>query len=94
MDQKFSNSQKPLRYFVGNKCDLDELREVEQSSVDQMVKEQNGTYYEVSALTGKNVIQLFEDITNQYDKVYEKSTPKSPKPMLRDEPKKSSCCFE
>ena len=51
-----------MLFIVGNKCDLDHMREVNHESVLDF-KEQNGILYstETSAKSGKNVERLFTD---------------------------------
>lgn len=51
-----------MLFLVGNKCDLENLREVTQESVLEF-KEMNGILYfcETSAKSGKNVERLFTD---------------------------------
>ena len=51
-----------MLFVVGNKCDLEEMREVTPESVLEF-KEMNGIQYwsETSAKSGKNVDKLFTD---------------------------------
>ena len=51
-----------MLFVVGNKCDLEEMREVNKESVLEF-KDMNGIQYwcETSAKSGKNVDKLFTD---------------------------------
>ena len=56
--------QSVLVYMVGNRCDLEEDREVTEEDLDAVMKELHVDYQiETSALTGKNVSPLFENLT-------------------------------
>lgn len=49
-------------FLVGNKCDLDGLREVQLENVLEFKELNNILYFiETSAKTGKNIEQLFAD---------------------------------
>ena len=63
------HSPHPVIAIVGNKCDLESTREVNPSQaqelVDKIKKSQklNIFYMETSALSGKNVNELFEELS-------------------------------
>ncbi|CAD8157283.1 unnamed protein product [Paramecium pentaurelia] len=51
--------------IVGNKSDLQNKREVQEKEAQDLAKQFNGNYIEASALTGSNVVQIFEILTEQ-----------------------------
>ncbi|CAD8159622.1 unnamed protein product [Paramecium octaurelia] len=51
--------------IVGNKSDLQNNREVQEREALDLAKRFNGKYVESSALTGSNVAQIFEILTEQ-----------------------------
>jgi len=50
--------------IVGNKVDMHYQREVSFQDASRLAEKHNIKYIEVSALTGKNVPEIFENITN------------------------------
>lgn len=51
-----------LFYVVGNKSDLCDLQDVDETLRDEFLKEKGLKFKEVSARTGHNIKELFEDI--------------------------------
>jgi len=49
--------------LVGNKNDLTELRQVEQKEIDELKNKLGISYYETSALTGHNIKEVFQNLT-------------------------------
>ena len=62
-DIKNKQTGSPLLYFVGNKCDLEDQRAVSHEMIKERLKEE--TYYEVSAMNGENVFELFQEISEK-----------------------------
>ena len=62
-DIKKKQTGSPLLYFVGNKCDLEDQRAVSHEMIKERLKEE--TYYEVSAMNGENVFELFQEISEK-----------------------------
>lgn len=48
--------------IVGNKCDLKERIAVSQDTIKKYCAELGLKYYEISALTGENVKEMWEDV--------------------------------
>ena len=63
-------SSKPV-IILGNKCDLNENREVTYEEGENYAKNLGYHFYETSAKTGENVKEAFEDIFEQLYKIYE-----------------------
>jgi GTPase SAR1 family protein len=57
-----------FRVLVASKCDLRNTREVTEDEGKQFAASIKATYYEVSALTGERVPQLFEHVAEQFVK--------------------------
>ena len=57
-------SSKPI-IIVGNKCDLDESRQVTYEEGQQYAKKLGYHFYETSAKTGENLKEAFDDIFEQ-----------------------------
>lgn len=53
---------KPVFIFVGNKSDLEEKREVEAETGEEIAKKYKGKYFETSALLSTNIKELFDYI--------------------------------
>lgn len=56
------NKAKPVFIFVGNKSDLEEKREVEAATGEEIAKKYKGKYFETSALLSTNIKELFDYI--------------------------------
>ena len=48
--------------LVGNKIDLEHLRNVENDIIYEYIEEQNIMYFDTSAKSGKNIVHMFEVI--------------------------------
>ncbi|XP_033754054.1 ras-related protein Rab-22A-like [Pecten maximus] len=51
--------------MAGNKCDLEDLREVPYKDVEEYARQRNAIFIETSALTAVNVPELFIEIARQ-----------------------------
>ena len=59
-----NTDQDVIIYLVGNRVDLEEMREVSKIDAKKCVKDnQFHNYMETSALTGENVKELFSNVT-------------------------------
>ena len=85
--------------IIGNKIDMDDMRDINKEEADKFAKENNYKYFEASAKTGQGVDEAFREIVNQIldnsDKLEEiKEERKSIK--IQEEPnnnqKKKNCC--
>jgi small GTP-binding protein len=63
-------SSKPV-IILGNKCDLNENRQVTYEEGENYAKNLGYHFYETSAKTGENVKEAFDDIFEQLYKIYE-----------------------
>lgn len=98
---KKNGPQEVFLALAANKTDLASIRKISSETIQDFANK-NGIkiVYETSALTGSNVIQLFEDVTKQVDKfMAENPTLKRPSKEVLDllqgddtPTKKSSCC--
>ena len=81
---------------AGNKCDLEEKREVNKSDGEAFAKEQNINFYETSAKEGINVNEIFQILANEIIKDIKKNGPKNKRSsqVLKKstKTKKKSCC--
>ena len=82
---------------VGNKCDLEEKREVSKEEGDNFSKEQNIKFYETSAKEGINVNTIFQELSNEIFKDIKKNGPKNKRSSQvlkknNTKPKKKTCC--
>ena len=65
-------AQSPKTVFmvlVGNKCDLNDQRQVSTEEGQNMAKDNNMIFYETSAKSGLNVDKIFEESANQIHNV-------------------------
>ena len=85
--------------IIGNKIDMDDMRDINKEEADKFAKENDYKYFEASAKTGQGVDEAFREIVNQIldnsDKLEEiKEERKSIK--IQEEPnnnqKKKNCC--
>ena len=85
--------------IIGNKIDMDDMRDINKEEADKFAKENDYKYFEASAKTGEGVDEAFREIVNQIldnsDKLEEiKEERKSIK--IQEEPnnkqKKKNCC--
>lgn len=63
---------KPIIILVGNKCDLNEKREVEKKKGEDFAKYEKIYFLETSAKTSKNIRNIFEMIINNLDENLQK----------------------
>jgi small GTP-binding protein len=75
---KNCNTKNPQIYLLGNKCDLEEHREVDKYTANNLLKEDLGFdniyFFETSAKEGKNIEELLEHIF--YKNIESTSKPK------------------
>lgn len=64
IDQIYANCGEPLPaiIIVGNKSDLEDLRQVPQEEINIFSQNSKLPYYEVSAITGENINLLMENV--------------------------------
>ena len=82
---------------IGNKCDLEEKREISKEEGDNFSKEQNIKFYETSAKEGINVNIIFQELSNEIIKDIKKNGQKnkSSSQFLKKnntKQKKKACC--
>ena len=93
-----SNSQELSRMIlVGNKCDLEEGRQVKKEEGKDYAKKKELKFYEVSAKNGTNVNKAFDDLIKDILSTYSPSelSKKRASKMLSvpmPQQKKKSCC--
>ena len=87
-----------IKYIiVGNKCDLNEKREVEKELGEHFAKKNNINFYETSAKNGINVNEVFQILAKEVYKVikkYGRPNNKSTSIVLKKntKDKKKNCC--
>ena len=59
----FNQQENKIIYLIGNKCDDKKNRIIDLKDAKLFAKEHDLKYYETSALTGKNIKKVFEDLT-------------------------------
>ena len=81
---------------AGNKCDLEEKREVNKNEGEDFSKENNINFFETSAKEGTNVNEIFQVLANEIIKEIQKNGEKNQRSsqVLKKgtKPKKKSCC--
>ena len=81
---------------AGNKCDLEEKREVNKNEGEDFSKENNINFFETSAKEGTNVNEIFQVLSNEIIKEIQKNGEKNQRTsqVLKKgtKPKKKSCC--
>ena len=88
-----------LMVLVGNKCDLENEREVSTEEGQKYAKENGMLFFETSAKTGNNVEELFQESINEIHKIIknkEKENGKndfSESKSERKKKEKNACCF-
>ena len=85
--------------IVGNKLDMEDMREIIKVNADNLSKEYNYKYFETSAKTGEGVDDAFRDLVNQIleksDKFEEERNERNSVKInenQEDNPKKKGCC--
>ena len=87
--------------IVGNKIDMENLREISKEDGNKIVSENGFKYFETSAKTGKGVDEAFKELVNQIldiqdknddEKVDERPSVKIHKDNNKDNQKKKGCC--
>merc|ERR1739848_43238 len=78
--------------LVGNKCDLDDKREVETSEGEELAKKFNCQFKETSAKTRENVEESFYDLVREIRRTSPGSSSTAGNETKKDEPKKKSLC--
>jgi small GTP-binding protein len=66
-----TNKNSIINFLIGNKCDKDSDRKVQQSEAEQLAKERNLHYLETSAKNDENIQKLFYYITYKLIKHYD-----------------------
>ena len=94
---KLNSPENAKCMVAGNKCDLDEKREVNKDEGDNFSKEQNIKFYETSAKDGINVNTIFQELSNEIMKDIKKNGPKNKRASQvlkknNTKPKKKACC--
>ena len=81
---------------AGNKCDLEEKRQVNKNEGEDFSKENNINFFETSAKEGTNVNEIFQVLANEIIKEIQKNGEKNQRSsqVLKKgtKPKKKSCC--
>jgi len=70
--------------FIGNKCDLDNLRKVNADDARAYCDDHGLFFMETSAKTATNVSELFMKIAQQLPKVQKQKDARGPTPTLKD----------
>ena len=87
--------------IVGNKIDMENLREISKEDGNKIASENGFKYFETSAKTGKGVDEAFKELVNQIldiqdknddEKVDERPSVKIHKDNNKDNQKKKGCC--
>ena len=92
-DLKQNADPSVIIFIVGNKCDLDNNREVPAEDALALANSLDGNFYEVSAKTGQNIDNLFIDIAKVYiNKLDKKPLPNEMHVELNEGGAKKSCC--
>ena len=87
--------------IVGNKIDMENMREISKEDGNKIVSENGFKYFETSAKTGKGVDEAFKELVNQIldiqdknddEKVDERPSVKIHKDNNKDNQKKKGCC--
>ena len=85
--------------IVGNKLDMEDMREITKENADNLSKEYNYKYFETSAKTGEGVDDAVRDLVNQIleksDKFEEERNERNSVKInenQEDNPKKKGCC--
>ena len=85
--------------IVGNKLDMEHMREITKENADKFSKEYNYKYFETSAKTGEGVDDAVRDLVNQIleksDKFEEERNERNSVKInenQEDNPKKKGCC--
>ena len=93
------NSQEYTKMILfGNKCDIEEGRQISEEEAKEYAKRNNIKYFEVSAKDGTNVTEAFEyfikDILNSFspNENFKKRRSKMLSVPIKLPKKKSSCC--
>ena len=68
-----TNKNSIINFLIGNKCDKDSDRKVQQDEAEQFAKERNLYYLETSAKNDENIQKLFYYITYKLIKYYDKN---------------------
>ena len=51
-----------LMYFIGNKIDLNEFREVDKEEANEFAKSNNLRFFEISCKTGEGIEEFYNDL--------------------------------
>ena len=87
--------------IVGNKIDMENLREISKEDGNKIASENGFKYFETSTKTGKGVDEAFKELVNQIldiqdknddEKVDERPSVKIHKDNNKDNQKKKGCC--
>ena len=49
-------------YFIGNKIDLNEFREVDKEETNEFAKSNNLRFFEISGKTGEGIEEFYNDL--------------------------------
>lgn len=79
---------KTLIVLLGNKCDLDEERQVSDSQIFQYTQEKSTVYFETSAKTRFNVENVFQKI----NELLPRQNPENKPASVDKKKKKYACC--
>jgi GTPase SAR1 family protein len=96
MEMCHQSDPSPRVYFVvGNKTDLDPHRTVEREDAERWAVSNSASYFEVSALTGEGVGEMFASLgAGVLDVLYDKGFDEDVDLGfdIKDRPKKRKCC--
>ena len=89
---KSKASENVLIVLIGNKCDLNEKRQVTTEEGENLAKKYKISFYETSAKTGKNVQEAFTEILKNLSSNLRKKSYRLIKQQEENENEKDRCC--
>ena len=91
-DIKEEADENVIIFLLGNKIDLTEERKITKEKGEQLAKEFNVPFFEVSAKSGKNVNEVFKTLYGKINESYDEFDRQRSTKIIKKQKNNKKCC--